>query len=142
MRYVKRFNESNDDNFDITKALDLEYIKSCFINMIDDYEGDEDWDKSSDGIQKTYEIFFFIDHGNSDIEYILKNFRESIEIIEEIKSCIKKVQIEYPNINPHILIEQEEASKYKDWDKHPGSLDNFLDITCIKVLFDEESIKN
>jgi len=140
MRYVKRFNESNDDNFDITKALDLEYIKSCFINMIDEYDGDEDWETSSTGAQIEYEIYFLLDTNNNDIDNILKNLEESAEIIKEIKACIKKVQIEYPNIEPDIAVEQEKSKK-SFWERSI-KWDDFTSITCIRVLFNSDSIKN
>lgn len=151
MRHIKKFNEDilyfGDDKpkkkpFDITEALDLEYIKSCFIGMIEEYDGDEDWETASqrgtenDGEterQITYEIIFYVGSGNKNIDNMIKNLEESAEILKEIKSSIKKVQIEYPNIEPEILIEHEGVNIM------PG---DFSALSSIKVYFGEESIKS
>ena len=132
MRHLRNFNESK--SFDIAKKLDLEYIKSCFINMIEEYDGDEDWEIDDDeGLQLTYEIIFYVEGGDDNIDKMIENLEESAEILKEIKSCIKKVQIEYPNVEPEIHVEHEGVNIM------PG---NFSALSSIKVYFGEESIKS
>lgn len=142
MRHLKKFNEDilyfgDDDEpkkkpFDITEALDLEYIKSCFINMIEEYDGDEDWEIDDDeGLQLTYEIIFYVEGGDDNIDKMIENLEESAEILKEIKSCIKKVQIEYPNVEPEIHVEHEGEGQ-----------GGFNPLSSIKVYFGEESIKS
>lgn len=143
MRHLKKFNEDilyfGDDEpkkkpFDITEALDLEYIKSCFIGMIEEYDGDEDslW-RNDPERQVTYEIIFYVGGGSENTDNMIENLEESAEILKEIKSCIKKVQIEYPNVEPEIHVEHEGVNIM------PGS---FSALSSIKVYFGEESIKS
>lgn len=140
MRHLKKFNEDilyfgdepKKKPFDITEALDLEYIKSCFINMIEEYDGDEDWEIDDDeGLQLTYEIIFYVEGGDDNIDKMIENLEESAEILKEIKSCIKKVQIEYPNVEPEIHVEHEGEGQ-----------GGFNSLYLIKVYFGEESIKS
>jgi len=149
MKHLKKFNEEilyfgDDDEpkkkpFDITEALDLEYIKSCFIGMIEEYDGDEDWEmEDNDGTgfnatEITYEIIFYVGGGSENTDNMIENLEESAEILKEIKSCIKKVQIEYPNVEPEIQVEHEGVNIM------PGS---FSALSSIKVYFGEESIKS
>lgn len=142
MRHLKKFNEDilyfgdepKKKPFDIAKKLDLEYIKSCFINMIEEYDGDEDWEIDDDeGLQLTYEIIFYVGGGSENTDNMIENLEESAEILKEIKSCIKKVQIEYPNVEPEIHVEHEGVNIM------PG---NFSALSSIKVYFGEESIKS
>lgn len=151
MRHLKKFNEDilyfGDDEpkkkpFDITEALDLEYIKSCFIGMIEEYDGDEDWETAPQRgtengwepeRQITYEIIFYVGGGSENTDNMIENLEESAEILKEIKSCIKKVQIEYPNVEPEIHVEHEGVNIM------PG---NFSALSSIKVYFGEESIKS
>ena len=91
MRHLKKFNEDilyfGDDKpkkkpFDITEALDLEYIKSCFIGMIEEYDGDEDWEIDDDeGLQLTYEIIFYVAGGDDSIDKMIENLEESADIV-------------------------------------------------------------
>lgn len=143
MRHLKKFNEDilyfGDDEpkkkpFDITEALDLEYIKSCFIGMIEEYDGDEDslW-RNDPERQVTYEIIFYVGGGSENTDNMIENLEESAEILKEIKSCIKKVQIEYPNVEPEIQVEHEGVNIM------PG---DFSALSSITVYFSEESIKS
>lgn len=142
MRHLKKFNEDilyfGDDEpkkkpFDITEALDLEYIKSCFIGMIEEYDGDEDFLLRNGTERQIYEIIFYVGGGSENTDNMIENLEESAEILKEIKSCIKKVQIEYPNVEPEIHVEHEGVNIM------PGS---FSALSSIKVYFGEESIKS
>lgn len=131
MRHLRNFNESK--SFDITEALDLEYIKSCFIGMIEEYDGDEDFLLRNGTERQIYEIIFYVGGGGENTDKMIENLEESAEILKEIKSCIKKVQIEYPNVEPEIQVEHEGVNIM------PGS---FSALSSIKVYFGEESIKS
>lgn len=138
MRHLRNFNESK--SFDIAKKLNLEYIKSCFIGMIEEYDGDEDWETAPQRgtengwepeRQITYEIIFYVGGGSENTDNMIENLEESAEILKEIKSCIKKVQIEYPNVEPEIHVEHEGEGQ-----------GGFNPLSSIKVYFGEESIKS
>lgn len=93
---ILKFNENNDDA--------LEYIKNCFIDIIDQIG----YSNGGDGI-------FFENRGdrylitmskyNDDREYkrgsfqAIYNWAESeFEYIKNIKEALDKVEIEYPNL--------------------------------------------
>ena len=161
MRHLKKFNEDilyfGDDEpkkkpFDITEALDLEYIKSCFINMIEEYDGEDMIPYAGAGQRKEYTIAFYLKssvdlkpqshlhYEGDNINGIIKNTEESTEILKEIEACAKKINIEYPNIkSPIIKIQYKELNA----DRNPFRyhLGDYRIVEAIMVSFTEESIK-
>ena len=157
MKYVKRFNESeedtfqNIDNFDITKELDLEYIKSCFINMIDEYDGDDQIPYAG-GQNKEYCIAFYnktskqlfpqsltyYKGSNVNNSLFIENLEETAEIIKEIDACIKKVQIEYPELYPYVSFQYKESDKSEPFRYHLG---DYRIVEAVIVTYKKSSIK-
>jgi hypothetical protein len=107
MRKLKRFNESLAD------VIDLEYIKNCFIDIIDNgfkvlITRDIDDSGSEYVTTCTVQILiinlkFFREEKN--IEGIIHEFDKVTEMTKDIKVSISKVKIEYPNIKVDIYME-------------------------------------
>ncbi len=160
MKRLRKFNEDilylGDDEpkeiFDITKELDLEYIKSCFINMIDDYDGDDQIPYAG-GQNKEYCIAFYNKTSkqlfpqsltyykglNVDTSLFIENLEETAEIIKEIDACIKKVQIEYPELkSPYISFQYKESDKSEPFRYHLG---DYRIVEAVIVTYKKSSIK-
>ena len=101
MKHIKEFNENNEDIF-----LDIDYIKACFIDLIDS--------KEYSGEIETYPIelsdrddlvnscsFYCLEPEmaktiNSDVEYY-ESIGKVDEFISELKTGISRLKDEYPN---------------------------------------------
>lgn len=110
MRYIKRFNESVQS--DKARNLDFDYIEACFINLLEDCNGVVKYPKDSTHedwyIKYNLEFpieFSYTEIGRYPIELIIQNSEEVSELLKEINSCIKKVNIEYPELLPRINFE-------------------------------------
>ena len=106
MKRLRKFNESNN------VEQKLEYIKSCFINLLEDNK--DNTEQLSQDVNGIYELTFptitgtkfaFIESYPYDdfLDLMIKNSEEATEILKEIQVCIKKVQIEYPQLRPKIF---------------------------------------
>lgn len=152
MKHLKRYNEDillwGDDKpkvtFNLEDHIDIEYINGCFSNLIDDADIDYDVDEE-DVFQNTdnkrsYELIFYLDdvtkYRNGYMERIdqtIKHITEVKDLLEEIQSSIKKVQIEYPGLVPDLDIEHQRAGI---------DLTDLSPIVCIAVRYNENSVTN
>lgn len=108
MRKLKRFNESN-----LYDVIDLEYIKNCFIDIIDNGFKvliTRDIDDSGNEYVTTCTVQIliinlkFFREKKKDIESIIHDFDKVTEMTKDIKVSIDKVKIEYPNIKVEIYM--------------------------------------
>jgi hypothetical protein len=145
MKHIKSYNEDifywGDDKpkviFNIEDHIDIEYINGCFSNLID--EADIDYDIDEEDNKRSYELIFYLDdivkYRNGYMERIdqtIKHITEVKDLLEEIKSSIKKVQIEYPGLVPDLDIDQRAGIDLTD----------LSPINCIAVRYNENSVAN
>ena len=124
MRHIKKYNEDlffwGDKKpkvtFNIEDHIDIEYINGCFSNLIDDADIDYQVDEEDNDNKQSYELIFYIDdfvkYRNGHMERFdnaIKHVTEVKVLLEEIKSAVRKVQIEYPGLVPDLDIEQQRA---------------------------------
>jgi len=122
MRHLKKFNES------IEETLDIDYIRQCFIELIEDESaaGQIDtmiWDEVTgqevDGGGKTecaffcYEPVMVMDIESED-EYFTK-LSEVDEFSKNLKSSISRLKDEYPNykIDFHCELQEGDLKTYQ-----------------------------
>ena len=148
MRHIKKYNEDlffwGDDKkhkvtFNIEDHIDIEYINGCFSNLIDDADIDYQVDEEDNDNKQSYELIFytddFINYRNSHMERFdqaIKHVAEVKDLLEEIKSAVRKVQIEYPGLIPDLDIENS-RNKDTEWTQ-------LIPILCISVKYTEESV--
>ena len=122
MRHIKKYNEDIlnwDDKkpFNIEDYIDIEYIEGCFSNLIDN--ADVDYETGEDG--------------NMDrVDETIRHITEIKDLLDEIKSAISKVQIEYPGLVPNLDIEHS-RNKNAEWNE-------LIPILCISVKYTGDSV--
>ena len=98
---LKRFNES------IECEIDIEYVKNCFIDTIDngfkvkitrDLDDFADYDLKTCIVSISLTTLKFYREEKS-IENVIDEFDKVAEMTRDIKVSIDKIKIEYPNIN-------------------------------------------
>ena len=132
MKHLRKYNESKEER------LDHNYIKDCFVDLIDmgfNFETELDrpdvWNyepgkiplsiiNDIPGENKTYKKIFVSSYVMIDFEYpeisdrndldgFIKYTKDITDFLLEIKASIDKVKIKYPNINySFINLENEE----------------------------------
>jgi len=132
MKYLRKYNESKEER------LDHDYIKDCFVDLIDmgfNFETELDrpdvWNyepgkiplsiiNDIPGENKRYKKIFVSSYVMIDFEYpeisdkndldeFIKYTKNIVDFLLEIKASIDKVKIKYPNINySFINLENEE----------------------------------
>ena len=147
MRHIKRYNEDilyfGDDKpkvtFNIEDHIDIEYINGCFGNLIDEADIDYEVAEEDDDNKQSYELIFYVDdiikYRNGHMEkfdQVIKHVTEVKDLLEEIKSSVRKVQIEYPGLVPDLDIEHS-RNKDADWTE-------LIPILCISVKYTENSV--
>ena len=147
MRHIKRYNEDilyfGDDKpkvtFNIEDHIDIEYINGCFSNLIDEADIDYEVAEEDDDNKQSYELIFYVDdiikYRNGHMEkfdQVIKHVTEVKDLLEEIKSSVRKVQIEYPGLVPDLDIEHS-RNKDADWTE-------LIPILCISVKYTETSV--
>lgn len=142
MRHIKKYNEDIlnwDDKkpFNIEDYIDIEYIEGCFSNLIDN--ADVDYETGEDGNKMTHELIFYPDdvvkyrNGNMDrVDETIRHITEIKDLLDEIKSAISKVQIEYPGLVPNLDIEHS-RNKNAEWNE-------LIPILCISVKYTGDSV--
>ena len=98
MKHLKRFNESTEE------ALDIDYIRQCFIDLIDNEE--VEIEMGTKGILFIFKKEPELEDG--DIEGYVESRKNQIKFMDTIKSSIDKVLDEYPEY------------KYKYWISESG----------------------
>jgi hypothetical protein len=140
MKHIKSYNEDifywGDDKpkviFNIEDHIDIEYINGCFSNLIDEADIDYEVAEEDNDKKQSYELIFYIDivkYRNGHMEkfdQVIKHVTEVKDLLEEIKSSVRKVQIEYPGLVPDLDIEHERE----------------VPINCISVKYTENSVTN
>lgn len=127
MRYLSKFNESNEE-------FDVEYFATCFVDLIDEFDGEYDHETIGEDESKQ-QVFFVIlnlprvksvkkkwsiNLSNDDISDRIKYAQECIEFYRDIEVAIKKVKINYPDYKVEINHETEdfgsgiEGTTYKE----------------------------
>jgi hypothetical protein len=149
MRHIKKYNEDlfywGDDKpkvvFNIEDHIDIEHINGCFSNLIDEADIDYEVAEEDNDNKQSYELIFYIDdivkYRNGHMEkfdQVIKHVTEVKDLLEEIKSSVRKVQIEYPGLVPDLDIEHE-RDKNADWTE-------LVPINCISVKYTENSVTN
>ena len=147
MRHIKRYNEDilyfGDDKpkvtFNIEDHIDIEYINGCFSNLIDEADIDYEVAEEDNDNKQSYELIFYVDdiikYRNGHMEkfdQVIKHVTEVKDLLEEIKSSVRKVQIEYPGLVPDLDIEHS-RNKDADWTE-------LIPILCISVKYTETSV--
>lgn len=115
MRYLSKFNESNEE-------FDIEYFVTCFADLIDEFDGE--YEHETIGKDESKQQIFFIglnlprvklgkrkwsiDLSNDDISDRIKYAQECIEFYRDIEVAIKKVKINYPDYIVEINHETED----------------------------------
>lgn len=147
MRHIKRYNEDilyfGDDKpkvtFNIEDHIDIEYINGCFGNLIDEADIDYEVAEEDNDNKQSYELIFYVDdiikYRNGHMEkfdQVIKHVTEVKDLLEEIKSSVRKVQIEYPGLVPDLDIEHS-RNKDADWTE-------LIPILCISVKYTENSV--
>ena len=147
MKHIKSYNEDiyyfGDDKpkviFNIEDHIDIEYINGCFSNLIDEADIDYEVAEEDNDKKQSYELIFYIDdivkyrNGNMEkFDQVIKHVTEVKDLLEEIKSSVRKVQIEYPGLVPDLDIEHE-RDKNVDWTE-------LVPINCISVKYTENSV--
>ena len=147
MRHIKRYNEDilyfGDDKpkvtFNIEDHIDIEYINGCFSNLIDEADIDYEVAEEDNDNKQSYELIFYVDdiikYRNGHMEkfdQVIKHVTEVKDLLEEIKSSVRKVQIEYPGLVPDLDIEHS-RNKDADWTE-------LIPILCISVKYTENSV--
>ena len=147
MRHIKRYNEDilyfGDDKpkvtFNIEDHIDIEYINGCFGNLIDEADIDYEVAEEDNDNKQSYELIFYVDdiikYRNGHMEkfdQVIKHVTEVKDLLEEIKSSVRKVQIEYPGLVPDLDIEHS-RNKDADWTE-------LIPILCISVKYTETSV--
>jgi hypothetical protein len=96
MKHLKRIFETNNDDL-------MEYIKMCFVDLLDDGNEFDIHDFFSNGYRSTA-ISLRIDLGSVDekIESISELGTKIAEKTDIISSSIEKVKLEYPNIKYNV----------------------------------------
>lgn len=127
MRYLSKFNESNEE-------FDVEYFVTCFVDLIDEFDGE--YDHETIGKDESKQQVFFvglnlprvksvkgnwsINLSNDDISDRIKYAQECIEFYRDIEVAIKKVKINYPDYKVEINHETEdfgsgiEGTRYRE----------------------------
>ena len=126
MRYLSKFNESNEE-------FDVEYFVTCFVDLIDEFDGYEHETIGKD--ESKQQVFFVglnlprvkcvkrkwsINLSNDDISDRIKYAQECIEFYRDIEVAIKKVKINYPDYKVEINHETEdfgsgiEGTRYRE----------------------------
>lgn len=110
MKHLKRIFES-------TEELDTDYIEMCFVDFIDqgceiDIDTDEDGRKYICLLPNLPDIEYngesWVNNNKSEtINDVLKSSKQLYDFYKEINTCIKKVKIEYPNIEIEFSLETE-----------------------------------
>ena len=146
MRYLKKYNEDlffwGDDKpkvtFNIEDHIDIEYINGCFSNLIDEADIDYEVAEEDDNNKQSYELIFYIDdivkYRNGQMEkfdQVIKHVTEVKDLLEEIKSSVRKVQIEYPGLVPDLDIEHQRSGI---------DLTDLSPIISIAVRYNETSV--
>jgi hypothetical protein len=121
MKYIKRYNESNVERND----LDKEFFNNVFIDLIES--------KVILDIKDNFNFFkkFYLDRSGSEggvlillkitpdsnhIDSYLKEFDECKENMLEIKTCIKRVEDEFPGIEHYIVTKRNNVNVEFDSD--------------------------
>ena len=122
MRHLKRFNESREE------ALDIDYIRQCFIDLIEDESatGEIDttvWDEAAgqevEGGGKTECAFYCYEPVvNMDIESEEEYFagiEKSEEFSKNLRSAISRLKDEYPSykISFHCELQEGDMKTYQ-----------------------------
>ncbi len=126
MRYLSKFNESNEE-------FDVEYFVTCFADLIDEFDGD--YELETIGEDESKQQVFFVGLNlprvksvkrkwsinlSNDISDRIKYAQECIEFYRDIEVAIKKVKINYPDYKVEINHETEdfgsgiEGTTYKE----------------------------
>ena len=89
---IRKFNES-------LETIDMNYIDECFVDIADNYQYDSKNYKTSIyisvGMEDKYTTPFFSSISAEDMIEILE---WKINIIREIRYCLDKVKIKYPDL--------------------------------------------
>jgi hypothetical protein len=139
MRHIRKYNESKV--FNIEDYIDVEYITGCFSNLIDEADIDYEVAEEDNDNKQSYELIFYVDdiikYRNGHMEkfdQVIKHVTEVKDLLEEIKSAVRKVQIEYPGLVPDLDIEHE-RDKNANWTE-------LVPINCISVKYTGNSVTN
>jgi hypothetical protein len=146
MKHIKKYNEDNNwrNRFNIEDHIDIEYINGCFSNLIDeadiDYElVDYEVNSKVESYKQTYELIFCLDdvinyrNGHMKrIDQTIEHVTEVKDLLEEIKSAVRKVQIEYPGLVPYLDIEHS-RNKNAEWT-------DLMPILSISIKYTEDSV--
>lgn len=123
MKHLKKFNENKEE------GLDIEYIKHCFSDLIDDEICDVEFHEMSDfnsvliqvGINR---VIKGMEKSDSDYEYDINmdHLQENIDrisyISKRIVSGIKNLQEEYPNYNIKCTYNKVNIKRKPDMDDY------------------------
>lgn len=126
MKHLKKFNENKEE------GLDIEYIKHCFSDLIDDEICDVEFHEMSDfnsvliqvGINR---VIKGMEKSDSDYEYDINmdHLQENIDrmsyVSKRIVSGIKNLQEEYPNYNIKCTYNKVNIKRKPD-------MDDFIDL--------------
>jgi len=98
MKYIKKYNESDNNE------IDLDYIKMCFIDFED--SGIMDIQQIEDRICIIIELpenYSDITNGiEGSYSDCLEFLNYKVEMVMSIKTCLDKVKIEYDNLRHYI----------------------------------------
>lgn len=123
MKHLKKFNENKEE------GLDIEYIKHCFSDLIDDEICDVEFHEMSDfnsvliqvGINR---VIKGMEKSDSDYEYDINmdHLQENIDrmsyVSKRIVSGIKNLQEEYPNYNIKCTYNKVNIKRKPDMDDY------------------------
>lgn len=106
MKHLRKFNENNKE------GLDIEYIKYCFIDILENEEYDCEIDEEgfSDD-NSALCIFLYEPQLNLDLQSLeeyLNNIDGLSKLAKELKSSTMKLKDEYPNYVVNIDIDDAE----------------------------------
>lgn len=114
MRYLSKFNESNEE-------FDVEYFATCFVDLIDEFDGE--YEHETIGEKESKQQVFFVAFNlprvksvkrkwsidlSDDISDRIKYSEECLEFYKDIEVAIKKVKINYPDYKVEINHETED----------------------------------
>lgn len=106
MKHLNRFNENKNE-------LDTQYIDDCFVEFKD--KGYTFKMNENDGIYTLDTYFMRLDVGRG---YSSKNVNDLFAFVDEmrtnvdeVKYCIEKVKLKYPNIRYEVFLFNEDDSE-------------------------------
>lgn len=128
MKHLRKFNESERE------SLDIEYIKHCFIDILEneDYDCEIDEEGFSDD-NSVLCIFLYEPQINLELQSLdeyLNNIDQLSKLSKELKSSTMKLKDEYPNYKVNINIDDAELLN----NKFPGDGRKFYRILKLVIL--------